>query len=219
MRTFLISGSDTDAGKTHVVGALARIAARAGLRVQIVKPYQSGVSLPETFGDAPLARQLSGATNVETFTLRSFQAPLGPLCAALAEGKDPELLAVIDETRRLPVCDVRLIESAGGLAVPLNAEGFDWADFAHAIGVDAAFLVVPDRLGAIHQARATLAYARAKNLACSGIVLNETKPCEDNVRESNRARLRDCNVPVWGELSFGREDILLSVEAAKRLLS
>jgi dethiobiotin synthetase len=100
------------------------------------------------------------------------------------------------------------VEGAGGLAVPIDPDGADWADFARAIEADRVVLAVPDRLGAINQSRLTVAYARAKGLPC-GIWLNEHEPAEETVRASNREGLRACGVPLWGSQRFqatGPED-------------
>lgn len=210
MRTFFISGSNTDVGKTYVTGALARMAAGRGQTVQIVKPYQSGVSMPETFGDATLARNQAAMPQIEAFTLRHFEAALSPLCAARLEGKSLEVPAVLRELSMLNPCDVRIIEGAGGLAVPLDEHGFDWADFAVQARADVMVIVVPDTLGAIHQARVCMAYAHAKMNMPVGIVLNEIKHSAPAVAQSNRQNIADCQVPLWGELPFGHIDIILT---------
>lgn len=204
MKTILVSGSDTDAGKTRIMGAIARAALKKGINVQIVKPYQSGIADLANEADAVQAAKFAGGG--QAITLRSYAAPLGPLCAALDEGKDTELQAVLAQTRALPPCGLRLLEGAGGLAVPLDRKGTDWADFAQEAGAQAVCLVVADRLGAIHQARTVFFYAQAKGLK-AGVILNEVSPSPLRVRQSNRQRLADCGVPLWGELGFNREKL------------
>ena len=41
MRTVLVTGSDTGVGKTHVVATLARLLAKSGACVQIVKVVET----------------------------------------------------------------------------------------------------------------------------------------------------------------------------------
>ncbi len=202
MKTILVSACDTDAGKTFFTAALARAHASKGARVQIVKPLQSG-----TVEDAVTAQRLTNCPTIEAFTLKIFHAPLGPLCAAQTEGKTIILKDLFEEIFVLPACDVRIIEGAGGLAVPLDIDGFDWADFAQVIEADALALVVPDRLGAIHQARVCLSYAQKKYAGKIGIILNEVTPASDAGKQSNRTRLRDCGVPIWGTLAHDSLDL------------
>ena len=183
MRTIFVTGSDTGIGKTRVVAALVRLLATVGGRIQIVKALETGCGDADE-GDAAHARSLAGAT-AEVFTLLSFKAPLAPLTAAAAEDRRFTLTELAARLVALPECDWRIIEGAGGLAVPLMADGSDWLDFAkHVDGDPCLVLVVPNRLGAINQARMAHAYARARGLNPS-IWLNENAPVDAAVAESN----------------------------------
>ncbi len=197
MRTVLVTGSDTGVGKTHVVAALARQFAADGERVQIVKAIETGGPAE---GDAACARRLADAhDNIEAFTLASFTAPLAPSTAARAEGKEISFADLLARLRTLPPCDWRILEGAGGIATPVDAEGRDWADFAAALAPDAVVIVVPDRLGAINQSR--LAFARAAVLGLpAGVWLNEFFSTDPAVAASNRAGLATASVPLWSSL-------------------
>lgn len=194
MRTILVTGSDTGVGKTHVTGAIARMLAGAGTRIQIVKVVETGTP---AVGDAIRAQRLADGA-CETFTLAAFAAPLAPAASAALEGETLSLETLVSRTRALPPCDWRILEGAGGIATPLDDHARDWADFATAAGVDAVVIVVPDRLGAINQAR--LAHARAAHAGLhSGVWLNGTGPVEEAVADSNRSGLQTASVPVWAE--------------------
>jgi dethiobiotin synthetase len=114
---------------------------------------------------------------------------------------------ILDEIRKLPDTDVRLVEGAGGIAVPLTTASLDWADLASAIDVTAVVLVVSDELGAINQARLVYHYFNtrqeqfdAKKIPC-GIFLNAITPPPPEVAASTREALMSSFVPVLGELS------------------
>jgi dethiobiotin synthetase len=96
----------------------------------------------------------------------------------------------VAQVRRLPAVDCRLIEGAGGLAVPLDEAGHDWADFARAIRADATLLVVEDRLGAINQGRLLAAYAKSKRLPRPLFLLNRIRPLAPAIQSSNREGFR-----------------------------
>jgi 8-amino-7-oxononanoate synthase len=202
MRTVLVTGSDTGVGKTQVVAALARLLAADGARVQIVKVVETGRAAGAADeGDAIRAGRLSGG-GVETFTLAAFAAPLAPSVAAALEGETLAIAGLVEAARALPPCDWRILEGAGGIATPIDDAGRDWADFGRAAEVDATVVVVPDRLGAINQAR--LAYARAvQEKLRSGVWLNATVPVAPAVAAANRSGLQAAGVPVWGEQAFG----------------
>lgn len=208
MKTILVSGSDTGVGKTRVTGLLARRLAAGGARVRLLKPVESGRA-PGEPGDAELAATAAGLPGEAARTTLRFAAPLAPRAAAQAEGRELDWETLAAEARATPECDWLLVEGAGGLAVPLADDGRDWADFAVEIGADAVVLVVPDRLGAINQARLTLAYARSRGLR-AGVVLNAVAPCGAEVRVANREGLREVGAAVWGELAHDGRSVDLS---------
>lgn len=206
MLTILVTGSDTGVGKTQVVAALARVLASGGAggpgagrpRLQIVKVVETGrTDAAIELGDAERARQLS-ATDAEAITLASFPEPIAPAAAAAAVGQTLSCEMLVAAARDLRDCDWRIYEGAGGVATPIDDEGRDWSDFAKAAGVDAVIVVVPDRLGAINQARLALARAREAGVPV-GVWLNATATVDPVVARSTRAGLRAADVPVWAE--------------------
>lgn len=202
MRAFLVAGNDTGVGKTHVVRVLARVFSNAGQAVQVVKPVETGVE-PEQAGDAQYSA--AGLAHVSAHRLLSFRAPMAPLAAAALEGKSLGLGPVLEAVKGLPECSgVRLIEGAGGLAVPIDKDGSDWATLGAKLGVDAAILVVEDRLGAINQARLLAAYARGQGLKAV-FWLNEVRPQEARIRQSNLEGLAQAGLAIMGRTRCGSE--------------
>jgi 8-amino-7-oxononanoate synthase len=220
MRTVLVTGSDTGVGKTRVVAALARLLARDGARVQLVKPVETGRAKDSmTEGDAETAQRLAGTGgNLCAVTLMSFTAPLAPPAAAGAEGKEISFADLVGRIRALEPCDWRIVEGAGGIATPIDVGGRDWADFAAAIGADALIVVVPDRLGAINQARLAFWRAAQSNVN-AGVWLNALTPIEPTVAASTREGLRAAGVPLWAEQGFEESLPRESEKLWQRLIS
>lgn len=204
MVTILVSGSGTGIGKTRVTGALGRVAVRHGRSVQIIKPVQSGLA-PGQASDADLAADFAGVRRSNAYTLRQFFAPIAPASAAKAAGNSLRFEDLIREIRALPEAGIRLVEGAGGIAVPLGEEpGMDWAQLHKLISVDAVVLVVADELGAINQARLVWHYYNSYNFHRNtkvGVFLNAIQPPPPEVSSSTRDVLAECKVPLWGELA------------------
>lgn len=201
MHVILVTGSDTGIGKTHVTAAIARLAAKAGKSVRIVKAVETGRGADEP-GDAERARTLAEAEGITTTTLRLFTRPLAPLAAARLDGKVLRLPDVVAALEELPPADVRIIEGAGGIAVPVDLDGSDWATFARKIAADRVVLVVPDRLGAINQARLLWSYAEGHSLP-AGLWFNEHERQDEEIRQSNQDGVAAFALPVWGRQRSG----------------
>jgi dethiobiotin synthetase len=212
--TILVSGSGTGVGKTRVTAALAHTARQHGRTVQIIKPVQTGVILPEP-SDAEIVAQLAGLAPDCVYTLRRYRAPLSPLAAVAAENAQLDIKEIIREIFNLPPVDIRLIEGAGGAAVPLGPNGWDWMEFADEIHAHAVILVVPDELGAINQSRLVYDYARSKyrDRPPCGVLLNALTPPPPDVAASTREALQACGVPLCGELAAGALDPVLHCPA------
>jgi dethiobiotin synthetase len=80
MRALVVTGTDTEVGKTVVTAALAALARARGEKVTVVKPVQTGVRADEP-GDLDEVRRLSGVDDLHEFA--RFPDPLAPAAAAL----------------------------------------------------------------------------------------------------------------------------------------
>lgn len=194
--TLVVSGNDTGVGKTHVAGLIARALAARGLKVEIVKAVETGGPGPES-GDAARAAAAARSESVTFRTLLRFRRPIAPLAAARAEGRRLSLNALLPRIGETGAFDCRIIEGAGGLAVPIGPDGSDWADFARMVRADATLIVVEDRLGAINQARLLASYAAVRRVPRPVFLLNRIRPAPAAVRLSNRSGLRATGLTVF----------------------
>lgn len=171
LNALLITGTDTDAGKTVLTAALAAYWQTYchPRTLGILKPIQTGV------GDRELYSQLFGL-DIDEVTPLHFQAPLAPPISARLEKRriSLEVLWRAFETLRQQR-DFVLVEGLGGLGSPLTEE-MTVADLAWDWRLSAV-LVVPVKLGAIGQAVANAALAATCRVHVKGIVLNCVKPC------------------------------------------
>lgn len=206
MNTILISGNDTNIGKTWICRALARYLASHHQSVQVVKVVETGITHHQT-GDATTA--IEGCAEVsekpcQAFTLYSFTEPLAPLTAAHKAGCQLNLETILCKIRNLPETNWRILETAGGLAVPLDETGLDTVDLALNLPVNYLLLVVQNRLGAIHQARVLAAYAPSSKVT-TGIWFNDKMPVDHDVTYSNYAELANLSIPIWGHQKYQSE--------------
>jgi len=156
MRVLVVTGTGTDIGKTVVTAALAACALRAGERVAVVKPIQTGV-LPGEPGDLAEVRRLTGIEDLHEFA--RFDEPLAPATAAERAGRPaPSVAELTARLAGLADRDLVLVEGAGGAAVRLNAAGETMIDLAARLAGTAetqVVLVASSGLGTLNTAALT----------------------------------------------------------------
>ncbi|MGM3307946.1 dethiobiotin synthase [Anabaena sp. WFMT] len=201
LNTLLITGTDTDAGKTFLTTALAAYRQKyyPQSSLGIMKPIQSGV------GDSELYQTLFTLNqSPEEITPLYFQAPLAPPIAAAKENRTIDLALVWQTLLKLQKeRDFLLVESLGGLGSPVTDE-LTVADLAGEWRLPTV-LVVPVRLGAIAQAVANVALARQTKINLRGIILNCTQPrTEAEIADLTPPQLIQSftHIPVLGCLPY-----------------
>jgi dethiobiotin synthetase len=175
LNALLITGTDTDVGKTVLTMALAAYWQTYCLdrSLGVIKPIQTGVGDRELY-----ARLFTLGQSLEETNPLYFEAPLAPPIAAEREGRKIKLekawrvFESLSQQR-----DFVLVEALGGLGSPITREttvadlAWDWRL--------PTVLVVPVKLGAIGQAVANVALAQQARIYLKGIVLNCVQPCTE----------------------------------------
>ncbi|MEH1837377.1 MAG: dethiobiotin synthase [Nostoc sp.] len=201
LNTLLITGTDTEAGKTVLTTALAAYWQKYYPQRSwgIMKPIQSGIGDREWYQKLFTLEQSS-----EEITPLYFQAPLAPPIAAARENRQVDLAVVWQALSKLrSQRDFVLVEALGGLGSPVTEE-LTVADLAGEWRLP-TLLVVPVRLGAIAQAVANVALARQSRINLKGIVLNCIQPRTDaEIADWTPPQLIQSltNMPVLGCLPY-----------------
>lgn len=175
-RGLFVTGTDTGAGKTLVSTAILAALSRRGIRVAAFKPVETGCRrdgalLVGEDCEKLAAAARSGQTPGDVAAYL-FPEPAAPLVSAEAEGVTIERAVV--RARHDDIAsraDFVLVESAGGLMVPL-ADGWTTRDLAAELGYP-GLVVVASKLGCINHALLSLDGMRTAGIPVMGYVLNE----------------------------------------------
>jgi dethiobiotin synthetase len=188
-RTILVTGTDTEVGKTVVSCALARALVRKGLRVLAIKPVESGTGEdPAPDEDGVRLARATGQENPAAALVR-LRTPVAPPVAADLDGVRLDHVAWCEAIRDLGGSnDIVLVEGAGGLLSPLT-----WESTARDLAVDLgaeALVVAPDALGCLNHVLMTLEILEAAGVPLLGVVFSALTAPDDSTGKNAEALRR-----------------------------
>lgn len=176
---FFVTGTDTGVGKTTVTQHLIRHYVAQGLRVVGMKPVASGCRWIDGVWQNEDVAAMCAAANIKAplqwVNPYCFDPAIAPHIAAAQAGVAIDLNVIIEAYKQLQsLADVVIVEGAGGLLVPLNAE-HTMLDVMAALQLP-ALLVVGMRLGCINHALLTHQVLQTTAIRCCGWVANQLDP-------------------------------------------
>ena len=196
-KVYFVSGIDTGIGKTVATGLMARSLRVRGIDAITVKMVQTG---NDGFSeDLEAHRAMCGLGRLpedeQGLTApQIFRFPSSPLLAARLEGRKVDLAKIASSVKACAAAhEVVLVESAGGLCVPLTDEALS-VDFAVAQGWP-LILVTCGRLGSLNHTILSLEAAKARGMKVAGVAYNwfpgaDPQIDEDSLAETRRALSR-----------------------------
>lgn len=195
MRRIVVTGTDTDVGKTYATAALAQAFLLAGNSVVVVKPVQTGVETDDPT-DADEINRLVGHHVAEDW--QRLPLPLAP--ETIAHETGAALIPVADLVSRLNEidADVVIVEGAGGVTVRLDADGGTVADLASAWSGAEVVVVARDTLGTLNHTGLTVDHLRARGLEPVLVIGVDTG---NQLNRRELVRLTGC--PIVGRVPRG----------------
>lgn len=173
--TVLISGTDTEIGKTWVGTRLIESMRASGFDVCARKPVQS-FDRGDAMTDADVLSKATGERADEvTPEHRSYPLAMAPPMAADALNLPEIRMQDLMSETRMPDEGVVIVEGVGGPRSPLAHNG-DTVSLARVLEADLIVIVAPARLGVVNSVMlATSAFAPLRTI----VFLNRFDPLED----------------------------------------
>ncbi len=206
-KTFFVTGTDTDVGKTVVSAALLVAANKRGLTTLAMKPIAAGCERTEAGlrnSDALLLQHhMSVDLPYEQINPVVLEAAAAPHIVAANEGKR------LSASRLVGICrgtlmtkhDFSIIEGAGGWRVPLNTRE-TLAALPRELN-NPVILVVAIKLGCINHALLTAEAIRRDGLVLAGWVANRVSEEPMGYEEENISTLNSMmQAPCLGMLPY-----------------
>jgi len=196
-----VIGTDTSVGKTVVTAGLMHLLLSKGYNACYFKPVSSGIADVGNHSgpvDVSFVKAVSGLQEAEhTLNPFSFRAPVSPHLASRMEGREIDVREIQKSLQDLKLrYDYIMAEGCGGLAVPLNDDGYLLSNLILETGFD-CILVARTGLGTINHTLLTVKYAQCSGIQMRGIFLNGYTHSfleDDNIKTLERL----AGIPVCG---------------------
>ena len=152
VQSLFITATGTNVGKTHTTLKLIEALASKGHSIGVFKPIETGVT--DMAPDATILLEACQKVNknfkgltIQDITSYTFELPAAPFCADIDNILN--LKQIIEKHEELSkLCDILLIEGAGGLMVPITKE-YMMINLIKELNTK-TLLVTPSRLGCIN---------------------------------------------------------------------
>ena len=191
----LITGTDTDVGKTIATAVLAAHSQQNGIDVVVIKPAQTGLLPDEPNGDSATVAYLAGLDNQQIQEWSRLPEPLAPTTAARrAQIQLPSIDEIADRLVTLASQHQHLlVEGAGGVLVGMDSAGATLIDLGKALiarGIIPATIVVArSGLGTLNHTGLTVNALRDSGLPVAGIIIGSWPQNPDLASSCNREDL------------------------------
>lgn len=200
MKTYFITGTDTNCGKTYVTRSLLQ----ANPKSIALKPIASGCLRQgqDLVSEDALQLHIRENVTLEAINPWRFERAVSPHLAAKLEGRRVSAQEIMDYclSWNHPDYDTVYIEGAGGLLVPLNEEE-TWIDFLKLSKIP-VILVVGMKLGCINHSLLTQSVLEMHGIECSGWIANCIDPEMDLLEENLQTLRTRLQAPLLGVVVF-----------------
>ena len=195
-RTYFISGTDTNVGKTIVSAVLA-----TKLEAHYFKPIQCGLN-KMNLKDSEVVKSLSNKVKILN-ELYFLKKPLSPFVAANQEKKKIDVNKILQFVKKLKTKKL-VIEGAGGLNVPINSN-YLMSDLCQKLNTP-LILVSRTKLGTINHTLMSLEVIKKKKINLLGIIFFGKQELEtlETIKFFGKKILKK-NIKILGRLPVAKE--------------
>ncbi|WP_421201066.1 dethiobiotin synthase [Aeromonas enteropelogenes] len=206
MKSFFITGTDTDVGKTLVARTLLREFSAQGIRCAGYKPVSAGCArTPDGLRnlDAVLLQEAASlALPYDLVNPFAYEPPIAPHIAASEVRQPIDMQGISEGLRKIEQAGAELtvVEGAGGWYLPLDRQHLmsDWVKQENM----AVIMVVGAKLGCLNHALLTFAAIRNDNLPVAGWVINRLHGAMSHYQENLDTLRGLIPAPFLGEIPF-----------------
>ena len=206
MRSFFITGTDTDAGKTYCTKLIIEHLQAVGKKCKVHKPVAAGCYEKDNqwLNDDAVILKSTCQTEQSYFQINpiTIKDPIAPHIGAEEEKIDCQI-SVLQSHYEKHFSDpnyYNIVEGAGGWMVPLNDREL-FSDYVKKINLE-VILVVGLKLGCLNHTLLTINAIKQNNIKIAGWIVNHLSPTMEKSQENIHYLKKAVKEPFLGEILF-----------------
>jgi dethiobiotin synthetase len=204
LKSFFITGTDTDIGKTYVTACLGITLRKMGVDVGVMKPFAAGTPQKKGFKseDVEILSDAAQVTDPENLVNpQFFPIPASPYTAWKNLKIKPKIPLILTSFKKLSkLHDMILVEGMGGIMTPILKDYFI-ANLIKDMGIPTV-IVASSRVGTINHTIMTVRMCEKYKIPIKGIIINDSDSNGYKVTELTRDLKNLLGVPVLGFIPF-----------------
>jgi len=198
MKSFFITSSGTDIGKTLVVSLLCHQLIGSGKKVHAIKPVITGWQEEQESDSKNIIESLGleyNTKNLNSVSPFRFPASLSPDMAARKEGETIDFLEILSFCKSFEnKYDYFLVEGVGGVMTPLT-ENETVLDLISELSMP-AIVAAGSYLGSISHTLTALHCLKTKGIEISSLIVSESKNSSVSFEETINTLKNFVNIPI-----------------------
>lgn len=204
MKSYFITGTDTDVGKTYVTAGLASAIKKNGINIGIMKPFAAGTK--ETTGykskDVQILSEAADVNDDEKIiNPYFFPIPASPYTATQNLGIKVDISIALDSLKKLRMIhDVLLVEGMGGVMTPIMEDYFI-TDLIKDMNLD-TIIICSSRIGTVNHTLMTCKICKTSGIKIRGIIINNLDEHGYPLDELKRDLESLTELPVLGIIPY-----------------
>ncbi len=204
LKSFFITGTDTDVGKTYVTAGLGITLREMGIDVGVMKPFAAGTAQKKGFKSEDVeilsaAAQVNDPENL--VNPQFFPIPASPYTAWKNLKIKPKISQILNGFKKLSkLHEMILVEGMGGIMTPVLKDYFI-ANLIKDMGIPAV-IVARSKVGTINHTIMTVRMCEKYKIPIKGIIINDFDSDGYKVDELTRDLKNLLGVPVLGSVPF-----------------
>jgi dethiobiotin synthetase len=204
LKSYFITGTDTDVGKTYVTAGLAASIKKNGIDVGIMKPFAAGT--PEKISykskDVQILSEAAQVKDDENLiNPYFFPIPASPYTATQNLGIKVDIDVALDSFKKLKtIHDVLLVEGMGGILTPILQDYFI-TNLIKDMNLE-TIVICSSRIGTVNHTLMTCKMCENFGIKISGIIINNSEKQGYPINELKRDIESLTKTPVIGSIPY-----------------